>query len=322
MISIDDIYGEDHPERAAEALHRYALHRVASPDDPLFEAAFDALYQQFGVVGELERRSVLETFCRLSPGYSRDGYDITYHLIVAQDRDGSVAGVRDCHVVIDRHARRCVVYLAHTVVRPDHRRTGLATILRSLPATLGRRALLDTLGSLLDTQLMLAAEMEFLMPENQSTIVRFLAYGRAGFSAIDPAFLPSCQPDFADPATRAAPVHLPLLAVVRWVGHEEETTIPVDLAASYVRHVYAVHSVHADPAELLAPRSHALNTLYGHGLARVPLLRLPRKATDLVSLVPLLPHRIPLLYPEGLRGPQIVTTDEATARAELVARYQ
>ena len=94
--------------------------------------------------------------------------------------------------------------------------------------------------------LVLAAEMEPFDPEAEDTRVRLLVYGRAGFKIVDLRALPYCQPDYREhaliDADRVRPV--PLLAVVRWVGHETARAIPRHLAAAFVEHLYRIVGAH------------------------------------------------------------------------------
>src|SRR5262249_35021575 len=158
-----------------------------------------------------------------------------YSLIAARDQTG-LAGVRDCHAVLDPSCGVCVVYLAHTLVAPAHRGSGLGALLRAAPVTLGKRALLEAGHAPEASDLMLAAEMGAGRRDEPDAVARLVSYGRGGFSAVPPKCLPYCQPDFrdlaalraADPSLEASP--LPLLAVVRWIGHDGATALPARLA--------------------------------------------------------------------------------------------
>src|SRR5262249_21305267 len=155
---------------------------------------------------------------------------------------------------------------SHTFVVPAHRRSGLGALLRAAPVTLGKRALADADHTPAASDLVLAAEMEPVRSGALDTVTRLVVYGRAGFSVLPPRVLPYCQPDFrdlaalraADPSVEARP--LPLLAVVRWIGHEGATALPARLAAAFVRHLYAVFATHCDERDLARPRAHALST--------------------------------------------------------------
>ncbi|MSP25957.1 MAG: hypothetical protein EXR75_12520 [Myxococcales bacterium] len=223
-----------------------------------------------------------------------------YDLLVARDEHGGLAGVRDAHVTIDREKRECVVYLAHTLVLPAFRRGGLASLFRAAPITLARRAIARAGLDRGACDLLIAAEMEPGDPDDRATLVRLIAYGRAGFAVVPPSLLPYCQPDFRDLArTNAAARPLPLLAVVRWLGHAGQA-LPARLAESYARHLYAVFATHCRPAELARPLAHALECLRGAPRDSVPLLPLPTSLDDAAALTPLvraevLRHHLPEL---------------------------
>jgi GNAT superfamily N-acetyltransferase len=243
-------------------MNGYAVEEVLSGAG--FDAAYAMLDAQFGPRGELERKHVLAAWVAAG---AREvaGLRIRYHLLVARDAAGAVAGVRDCYVTCDDARRVCVVYLAHVLVLPPYRRTGLARQLRDFPVELARAQMAP------DSELVLAAEMEHA-DERPETRVRLLAYGRDGFAAIPWDVLPYHQPDFRDlDALGAAPEPLPLLLVVKHVGHEARGWLPAPLAAACVEHLYAVFSTHCRPADLEAPRRRALDTLAASGLSRVPL---------------------------------------------------
>jgi hypothetical protein len=176
------------------------------------------------------------------------------------------------------------------LVAPEHRRMGLASLMRAAPLTLGRNAL-GRRGDIL-----LAAEMEPAVRDATDTLVRLVAYGRAGFRVVTPEALPYCQPDFRDPSIiGTSPRPLPLLAVVKRHG-DDGPMLPHALAEAYVRHLYAVFSTHCREEHLAAPRAHSLERLAAYG--EVPLLGLPRSVDDETALRPLwreavLPHHLP-----------------------------
>jgi hypothetical protein len=296
--------------KARAALARVSLREVASADEPAFEDAYGALLTEFGPRGELERREVVVGWMRgRAPGAGPahlDGISWRYHLLIAQGPQGALAGVRDCHVTVDPASRVGVVYLAHTWVSPEHRRTGVASLLRLAPITLGRRAMTETGAAPGD--LLLAAEMEPADSDAPASVVRLVAYGKAGFAAIDPRSLPYCQPDFGDLSSPgSSPRPLPLLAVVRWIDHEGSPALPRALAERVVRHLYAVFATHCRAEHLSRPRDHALASLAA-APPSIPLLPLPRDPDDQAALAPLtlanvLPHHLPELRSPGTPHP-------------------
>lgn len=279
--------------KAAAALTRYRLASVAAADRTRFEQAWGALFDEFAPRGEIERRTVVERWLAQSPRVLDGELRWRYSLLAAYDETGELAGARDCHTTVDRARGECVVYLAHTLVLPAHRRGGLGSLLRAAPVTLARRALADAAmvanaASIERADILLAAEMEPYDPAADDTLVRLVAYGRAGFRAVPPAVLPYCQPDFRDlDALGEPPRLLPLLAVVRWVGHESASALPARLCKAYVRHLYAVFATHCRPADLHGPRQRAEQML-ARAADEVPLLPLPAGPDDRAALATLL----------------------------------
>lgn len=269
------------------ALSRYRLERASSAD---FEDAYAALEREFAPRGELERREVVADWLAHDHERIVDGLAHRYHLLAARDEHG-LAGVRDCHTVVDRQRRVCVVYLAHVWVAPAHRRQGLASLLRAAPITLAKQALNEG-------EILLAAEMEPAVSDARDTLVRLVAYGLAGFRAIEPEALPYCQPDFRHPDVIGDTPHpLPLLAVVQRLDSMAHT-LPRALAEAYLRHLYAVFSTHCREEHLAPLRAHALAALAAWPNDEVPLLSLPRGPDDEAALAPLwreavLPHHLP-----------------------------
>jgi GNAT superfamily N-acetyltransferase len=288
-------------DKARAALERFRLARVQEAAGRDFREGWGALDAEFGPRGEIERPEVVRGWLEASRGRALpEGLWWEYHLIVARDAEGVLAGARDCHVTVDAARGECVVYLAHTLVLPPYRRAGLAALLRAAPVTAAQRALVRaaTAGDVL-----LAAEMEPADPAAEDTIVRLVAYGRGGFAVVPPAVLPYCQADFRDPARIGeAPRPLPLLAVVRWLGHDGATALPARLCEAYVRHLYAVFATHCRPSDLGPPLGHALGALRAHGGGEVPLLALPRSRDDVDALAPLLRAEVLRHHSPALRS--------------------
>ena len=301
--------------RVREAAERFTLEQVTSAEDPLFDAAYTLLDREWAASGGLEPRSVAAGYVSAATaGLQRDGIAICPHLVVARDRDGAIAGVRDGHTTVDAASGRCVVFLAHGIVLPAWRRSGVATLLRSLPTTMAREIVRAQTGGSLPT--LLAAEMDPVDPANPDTIVRLIAYGRSGFSIIPPDVLPYCQPDFrALERTGGAPRVIAQLAVVRLLGHDADT-LPIAWARAHVRHLHAVHGTHAHSPLLDLAAAFAERALDRHGPGHVPLLRPPTTAADRAALAPLLQSRVwgalpPELRPWGLALPSVDAEEAA-----------
>src|SRR5262249_39741076 len=125
--------------KAREALSRFRLAPVTSATESIFDEAYAVLDAEFGVRGELERRSVVAGWLTRGaaqlemhgPTGETRPLSWRYHLLVARDASsGAIAGVRDCHVTVEVARGTGVVYLAHTIVLPAYRRGGLASLFR------------------------------------------------------------------------------------------------------------------------------------------------------------------------------------------------
>jgi GNAT superfamily N-acetyltransferase len=280
----DDLEPGD--EKARLAREQFTIRPVSDRTSSEFFEGYGALWDEFGPRGELERRAVVEGWLeRGAQGVLGEDrrLDWHYHLLVARDAHGQLAGVRDCHVTVDADRRECIVYLAHTLVLPAYRRGGLASLFRAAPLTLARRAS----SGLPDCDILMAAEMEPLDRSLPDSLVRLIAYGRGGFRVVPPAALPYCQPDFRDLAQSGdAARPLPLLAVVRWVNHPSSGEIPKRLAEAYARHLYAVFATHCRPSDLSPPLAHMLAAL-ARADDPIALLSLPANGQDDAALSPL-----------------------------------
>jgi GNAT superfamily N-acetyltransferase len=311
LLDPDDISPLDRA-RALPALDRYALREVVDPADPAFDAGWEMLAAFFYANGELEDREVLRRFIRERRLVFGEDQDATYHFITAWDGD-ELVGVRDCYVDIDHRQGVCVAALSHSFVAPAHRRTGLAALLRALPVTLVRTTLQERLGRQLPT--LIAAEMEPADPTNPDTVVRLLAYGRSGFSVLDPRRLPYSQPEFRD-LPDADHTGIALLPVVRPIG---AGALSPDVVQAFPELFHACHLLHL-PADRVEPsRRHALAALRS-APEDVALLPLPTSVDTLAAIAPLVRGAVLPLYPRGLRGPRPEHGDAAAELMEIL-RY-
>ncbi|MFN7143212.1 MAG: hypothetical protein ACK4YP_05505 [Myxococcota bacterium] len=281
-------------EKAAGALRRVRLELVADPDGAAFDRAYTLLDGFFGPRGEMEARAALARFVRERVIPFGPGLEGVYHLVAAWDGDALV-GVRDCYVDIDHPRGVCVVALSHSLVVPEWRRSGLAAVLRALPVTLARRVVAERAGRALPT--LVAAEMEPVDPGNRDTVVRLVAYGRSGFSVLDPTRFRYSQPEFR--ADAGAHTGIPLLGVVRPVGIAGDT-LPVEVVAAFPRLFHGCHRQFLPAARVDPSEAHVSAHL---GSAPVPLLPLPTGAANVDRLAPLVRGAVLPLYPPGLRGP-------------------
>lgn len=290
----------------------YVIEAVASSRSRAFDEGYAALVAEFAPRGELERREVIARW--LDEGVRGSRPDAqpaerlrrSYHMLIARDEHGALAGVRDCHVVLDERDRVATIYFAHVLVLPPFRRTGLAALLRSEPVARAHRFLADAVADPSTIDLLLAAEMEPPSLDDEASIIRLVAYGKDGFAAIAPAVLPYCQPDFRDLERAGAgkPRAIPLLAIVRFLGHEGAPLLPVRLARAFVTHLYAVFATHVrldHLAELEARTLGVLDAFASANTRDVPLLPLPRTLDDAAAVTPLSRAAVMPFFPQELR---------------------
>lgn len=286
----------------------YAIDAVGASGSAAFDEAYAALAAEFGPRGELERREVIARWLdepvKRHQAQDEPTFERTYHLLVARDEQGALAGVRDCHVILDRAAGNATLYLAHVLVLPRYRRTGLGALFRTEAMAMARRDLRER-GGHASIDLVLAAEMEPCALDDEASVIRLAAYGKDGFAAIAPSALPYCQPDFRDLGSapdgeeRARPI--PLLAVVRFLGHEGASTLPRPLARAFVTHLYAVFETHVRKGHLRALAARTLEALDAFPPGDVPLLPLPRAIDDRSALTPLTRAAVLPFFPAELR---------------------
>lgn len=297
LVRLADLAPGEDLGRAEAALGRYTLRAVAGAEDPLLDAGYNFLAEYFLHRGELERRSVLEGWAS-RPARTIGGLHVHYRMLLATTPGAELAAARDCYAVLDPASGVVVVYLAHALVAPAHRRGGLAALLRGAGATFGRQILEEHGRDPDRADLLLAVEQEPIDPDDRDSHIRLCAYGKAGFQAIDPAFLPYCQPDFRDLDALGEPAcPLPLLAVVRRVGRESDTTLPAPLAAAWVSALYAVFSSHCRPRDLEPLLAHTLGALAATGASEVPLVPLPRSPEEAPRCSALLRARVLGFFP-------------------------
>jgi 4-aminobutyrate aminotransferase/(S)-3-amino-2-methylpropionate transaminase len=285
-----DVPAGEGEAKVAAARARFRL--TEATDRAQFELGYAMLEHQFGPAGEIERfdtlRSWFEGGWRTAKGQR---VEAKYHLLLARDADGAVAGVRDCFVTRDPERSRVVVLLSHSLVAPPWRRTGLAALLRAAPIALARAAAPGA-------PILLAAEMEMVHAHDRATVVRYVSYGRAGFRVIPPTILPYAQPDFRDfSSLDAEPVPLPFITVVRQVGAEARRDIHRADVVAMLEHIQAIHAVEVKDDQLAPIRAHALRPLVADGRDPLPLIAPPDTTERVEELAPLLWSVVHPLYP-------------------------
>ncbi len=284
-------FGDDRA-KAAQAARRFTLEPVTERGQ--FEEGFALLDLQFGALGEMEREPVLtEWFDRGSLSPPDAAIHAQYHMLLARDEHGTIAAVRDLWVTTDRAANRVLVVLSHSLVLPPYRRSGLASLLRAVPVALARRALPDA-------AVMVCAEMDMVRPDDRDSVVRLMAYGRAGFQAIPPDVIGYAQPPFGEWTDDARPI--PMLAIVRPIGSENAATLPLESARAFVAHYHAVQDCHCDPRQMAAVRANIERAFAAHPDDPITLAPLPRHPAERELVRPLLRSVAARSYPEAWRG--------------------
>jgi len=312
-----DAHPAESARKVEDALARFTVELADTDAD--FTLGYDDLAATFGPDGEIERRETLAAWFRSSQTPSSIPIRTRYHLVLVRDTDGAVAGVRDCFVTWDAAAKRVVVLLSHSLVHPPWRRTGVAALLRTVPVHLARRAAAEV-DAAADWELTLCAEMEMAAPGDRQAVVRFLAYGNAGYSVVPPAALPYAQPDFRDlDRLGVEPEPLPFLAVLRLVGDDHATHVSRARLTAVVHHLQAIHAGHCRPQDLAPIRDHALGALALYPEDPVPLLPLPRRTAEIARLDPLLRSAAFPLYPAHWAVPHPLPDPDAERAAMRLA---
>ncbi len=316
-----DVFGGEGADKVSRAARRYPL------TEPGSIAAFDEGYAMldatFGATGEIERYDTLAAWFSAGSLSAPDA-PITahYHMVVARDSESAtngIAGIRDCFVTVDRVNAVSLVLLSHSLVAPEHRRSGLGALLRHVPIALARRA--AAAAGVEEPRILLFAEMEQVQPSDRPSVIRLLAYGKAGYRVIPPPILPFAQPDFREEVQHGPvpPQPLPVLAVIRQVGEETSTEIPVQRVETLVDHLLAVHRCHSRWDHLVPIREHALRALSAWGTAPVPLITLPTQPSDVGALAPLLRSVTFPLYPLTWQGSEPLKNPDDELAALIAA---
>ena len=195
---------------------QFSWSQIRSCDDPLFETAYAALWQEFGAAHEMEPRAVLAA--RMS-----DAGQTRYEILLV--RAGTeIAAVRD-HTAI-ACAGEIIVHLSHLFVAPAWRRSGLAGWMRAAPILTARHIATATGAD--GSDVTLVGEMEYDDGNDPRKALRLLAYERAGYLKINPQSVRYHQPDFRPPEVIDASggaQPLPFQLIIRLVGRERERSI-------------------------------------------------------------------------------------------------
>jgi hypothetical protein len=313
-INPSDLFPGEGAVKFERARARFRCFEVTDPAGPDFAEAWEAMAGFFLPRNELERRGVLEEW--LAEPVEDGVVCVRYQLLIWRDADGVLAGVRDCFVAVEPGANAATVLLSHSYVPPRFRRSGVATLIRTAPATLARRECAARGLDPWQADIVLIAEMEPIDPAEPGTLIRLLSYGRGGYSVVPPASFPYTQPDFRDlDALGLGDSPVPMPAVVRYLGRERRRTLPTALLAILIRHLDKIHEPACRPADLEVLHRDVMARLKGWSDAEMPLLWIPRDARDAGQLASLLRSRMLTCYPERF---QVDIPDPAADLAGLL----
>lgn len=199
------------------------LHTIRSAEDPLFETAFSALWEEFGSAGEMEQATVIANRMKWHPSRTRDGAALLYAMQLVT-RHGEFVAVRDHTAILLEGETGAVVHLSHNLVAPAWRRSGIAGWLRALPLATAHEALAAA-GRAAGEPVSMVGEMEHFNSLHAATEIRLTAYEKAGYKMVDPAVIDYRQPDFRDLQTidrENGPQPVPLCLMLRRIGREHE----------------------------------------------------------------------------------------------------
>ncbi len=272
-----------HPELRLEILK--------DPESPAFSQVYALLEAYFGPRGEVEDRDTLARFLRaekLVYGPELEGRYLLVGLWANQD----LVAARSAYLDLDHGRKVSMGVLSQVYIRPEWRRSGIGALLRAVPEELARAQ-----GGPGYTS-MLLCEMEPLDSQDPDSLNRLLAYGKAGFRALDPKRVPYSQPEFR---LGLAHTGLPLLVLLKLLEEEEAERVPVPTVEAIPRLFYTCHRDFLPESQVLPSEEHLWRALLADR-DPVPLLPLPRHAQDEERLAPLRRERVLPLYPPSLQG--------------------
>ncbi len=227
------------------------LCRVESPVDPLFEPAYQLLEAEFGRANEIETREVLiDRMSWQTDQVDEEVFVMGYQWLVLKVA-GEIAAVRDHSAIVSQG--EVTVHLSHVLVLPQWRRSGLATILRTLPVSFAKS--IATRAGVPDAPITLTCEMDLYEPQSPSNQIRRSSYAKAGFLSI-PSGHGYIQPDFrakslidSDPEG-PRPVKLDLL--FRRVCRENEKRISRAELLVHIGRIYHMYGRNIAPENMEA----------------------------------------------------------------------
>lgn len=230
------------------------LEVIESPLSSSFEAAFGALWDEFGEAGEMERRKVLAQRMTWDAAKMTDGYAMQYEMMLV--RCGNrVAAVTDQTAILLEGSTDVIVHHSHILVAAEWRRTGLAGWVRALPLMTARKVL-HAHGRGETGTMTIVGEMEHHDPGEPSTLIRLAAMEKAGYKKVDPRRVSYLQPDFRarDKTGRGPSRPVPLALVLRRVGRETESIVPGSEIRRITDALYHMYGCGLHAADIAAAR--------------------------------------------------------------------
>lgn len=311
-----DVMPGENAAKVAASVSRFLMEDVV--DSVVFDEAYRVLDGIFGPLNELERREILQRwFDERSLSAVDAAIRATYHMLVFRE-GATLAAVRDGFVALDRRGPFATVLMSHSYVLPEYRRSGVAALIRAAPVAYARRDC--EAAGLSDVPTTLLCEMEPIDPTQRDTVVRLMAYGRAGFRVVAPQLAPYAQPDFRDVAALGIDaVPLPFLMLVRQVGEEHKTTIGWERYVSAIDGLQAIHGPSVHTPQLAEIRALVLKNFEAGG--EIPLLALPTDLSEIAAFAPLLRAAVLPSYPPAWRGQRPLGTVNAEIQ-QLMATWQ
>lgn len=230
------------------------IDRIERSDDPLFERAYEFLWNEFGARHEVEQKHVLVARLKRDPGKIIGGFSFLYEMIVVRSGE-ELAAVRDHTAIVPRDGSEIVVHLSHLLIATSWRGAGLAGWMRAFPIQTARRAAkIAGIRRRKKLDITLVAEMEHPDSNQIDTLIRLKSYQRAGFLKVDPFAIAYHQPDFRHfaeiDATGVRP--LPMALIVRQVGRENQSSLGGEALRHLVRALYAMYGLELRPKDMAA----------------------------------------------------------------------
>jgi hypothetical protein len=248
----DDLSAGDARSLALD-VSQFEVRRIVESGDPLFDAAYDRLWQEFGALNEMESKEVISHRLGWGPAALFGSRWLRYEMLVVR-KQGQLVAVRDHTAVVSagEGTPQAIVHLSHVLVESSWRRTGLAGWLRAWPIQTAR-ACLEAARFPVSSPITLVAEMEHPQPAFPNRMIRLQAYEKAGFKKLDPSRISYVQPDFRSPEaidTSGGPRPLPFGLIVRRVGREREQTISGHEVRGMVESLYEMYGTSFRPSDM------------------------------------------------------------------------